>query len=255
MAVNQDPYVRSHPLNSERIALLEQRVERSQYVDVVDSEESLHRFRMVQAKIRGFLEPSDLVLRRYPVADTSAPARYARSVAYFRRGQIDDALAEIDTLIAEEPENPYFYELRGQIYFEGGRVTESLPDHRHAIALKPTSPLLRINLAQALLASEEDGGNTSANQEALRNLQFAVAHDDTSSFAWYQLAIAYARAGNEGLADLSVAEQHYAVRNMGDARNFAARARSKLPEDSVHWNRAMDIIYLTDPAQRRRGDH
>lgn len=253
ITTDQDPYIRSHPLSSDRITFLEQRVAQSRYADAEDSPESVHRLRMAQAKIRGFLDPVAVVFRRYPPEDESSEARYARSVAHFRRGETEEALADIDTLLAEEPENPYFVELRGQILFEGGRVDEAIPEYRRSIALKPDSPLLRINLGQALLASEEGNGNTAANQEALRNLQFAVAQDDASSFAWHQLAIAYARAGNEGMADLAIAERFYMVEDYEQARQFAARARDKLPEGTVNWNRAMDIIFFTDPDRRDRG--
>lgn len=255
MGINQDPFVRSHPLNPERIALLERRVETGQYREFADSETSIHRFRMVQAKIRGFLERTEVVLRRYPESDTSLPAHYARSVAHFRDGRATEALEQIDYLIATEPENPYFHELRGQILFEAGRIEESVEVHRHSVALRPEISLLRINLGQALLAIEEDGGHTPANQEAMENLQFAIAMDNSSSFAWYQLAIAYARQGNEGLADLAVAEQYYTVRDMGRAREFAIRARNKLDEDTVHWNRAMDILFLTEDGRGRNNRH
>jgi len=249
ITTDQDPYVRSHPLSSERIALLEQRVSQSPYYDEPDSEESIHRLRMAQAKIHGFLDSVSVVFRRYPPDDQSDEALYARSVAYFRQGQTELALAEIDQLLAEDEDNPYFYELRGQILFEGGRVRDSIPEYRRSIELQPTSALLRVNLGQALIASEEDRGNSPTNQEALQNLQFAVAHDDTSSFAWRQLAIAYSRAGEEGMADLSIAEQYYMVNRLQQSREFAARARDKLPEGTVHWNRAMDILFLTDPSR------
>ncbi len=252
LGVNQDPFVRSHPLNPERIALLERRVGASEYRDMVDSDESVHRFQMVQAKIRGFLERTDIVMRRYPPSDTSLPAHYARSVAYFRDGRSEAALEQIDYLIAIEPNNPYFRELRGQILFESGRIAESVEVHREAVAIRPDISLLRINLGQALLAMEEDGGDTPANQEAIQNLQYAVAWDNTSSFAWYQLAIAYGRTGDEGRADLAVAEQYYAVRDTARAREFAIRARDKLEENSVRWNRAMDILYLTEDGRGRR---
>ncbi len=253
ISTDQDPYIRSHPLSSDRIALLEERVEQSPYADATDSPESIHRLRMVQAKIRGFLEPVPVVFRRFPPEDRSQEARYARSVAYFRRGQTDEALEELDTLLAEEPENPYFHELRGQILFEGGRVAEAIPDYQRSVELAPTSALLRINLGQALLASEEDRGNTRTNQEAIRTLQFATARDNTSSFAWHQLAIAYARAGDEGMANLATAERYYMVGARPEARQFAARARDKLPEGTINWNRAMDILDLTDPSRRGNG--
>jgi len=247
ITTDQDPYVRSHPLSSNRIALLEERVANSRHRDAVDSDESIHRLRMAQAKIRGFLEPVGSVFRRFPLSDTSDEARYARAVAYFRRGETESALGEIDILIEAEPENPYFRELRGQIFFEGGRVRDAVPEYRRSIELHPQSALLRINLGQALLATAEHDGNSATNQEALEALQFAVARDNTSSFAWHQLAIAYARAGNEGMADLSIAERYYVVGSMAESRQFAARARDKLPEGTVHWNRAIDIIFYTDP--------
>jgi len=250
--IQQDAFVRSHPLNPERIALLQRRVMNSDYIGQPDSPESIHRFQMVQAKIRGFLDRTDLVRRIYPETDTSMPALYARSVANFREGRTELALGDIGQLIAIEPDNPFFHELRGQILFEAGRSEEAVPVFRTSVELRPLSSLLRINLAQALLAMEEEGGDSEANQEALRNLQIAVAFDDTSSFAWYQMAIAHGRAGNEGSADLAIAERYYAVRNLHEARQFAIRARDKLPENGSQWNRAMDLIFLTNEAQNGR---
>jgi len=251
--VNQDPYVRSHPLNQERIALLERRVLNSSNLGTPDSDDSLHRFAMVQAKLTGFLDNPYLVLRRYPEDDLSMPAHYARAVAYFREGRTDLALSQIDHLIGIEPENAFYHELRGQILFEGARLEDAIVSYRTSSDLRPEIALLRINVAQALLASADDEGDTAANQEALRNLQYAVAHDNTSAFAWHQMSIAYSRTGNIGMAELAIAEQYYTVHRMNEAREFAIRARGKLPEDGVSWNRAMDIIYLTGQGRTRDG--
>lgn len=251
LGIDQDPFVRSHPLNAERIQLLEQRIDRSPYRDVEDDPAEVFRLQMVQAKIYGFLDRVDVVLRRYPESDTSEPAMYARSVAYFRQGRTDDALDELDELIDAQPENPYLFELQGQILLEGRRSREAIAAFRHSVELLPYNALLRINLAQALLASEDDSDRDSPrNQEALQNLQFAVARENNSSFAWHQMAIAYARAGNRGMADLSTAERYYLAGQREEARQFAARARDNLEEGTVDWNRAMDILRLTDPDRR-----
>ena len=250
ITTDQDPYVRSHPLSSNRIALLEERVSNSRYGTPLTATRVSTACGWRRQKFAASSSQWALCFGVTRPSDTSQEARYARSVAFFRRGETENALGEIDTLIGEEPENPYFRELRGQILFEGGRIGDAVPEYRRSIELRPQSALLRINLGQALLATAEHDSNSATNQEALEALQFAVARDNTSSFAWHQLAIAYARAGNEGMADLSIAERYYVVGSMAEARQFAARARDKLPEDTVHWNRAIDILFYTDPERR-----
>ncbi len=64
--------------------------------------------------------------RRYPLSDTSLPARYARAISAYRHGDMRDAIAQIDSLIQTQPSNPYFYELKGQALLEGGRPAEAV---------------------------------------------------------------------------------------------------------------------------------
>ena len=103
-----NPYYQSHPLANERLTALQRRAEASPHYDRRDSAEEIHRLKLIQAKIRGFLHDPDKTLQFYPTSDQSEPARYARAVAYFRNSQIDKALAEIDTLTAENLRTPIF---------------------------------------------------------------------------------------------------------------------------------------------------
>jgi len=250
------PYWRSHPLSSARIAALQRRVDASPHKGKSDSDESMHRFELMRGKLIGFVNEPYVTMRLFPPEDTSDKARYARSIAYFRAVELDNALAEIDALIEKEPNNPYFYELRGQILFESGHVEDAIPFHRKAVELKPEEPLLRVNLAQAMIAlpdSENDHDNTTA---AKKQLELALAADDKNSFAYYQLAIAYSREGNEGMAALSTAERYYHAGDLAGATNFAGRARNKLEKGSPAWQRASDILNVARTMGadgRRRG--
>jgi predicted Zn-dependent protease len=84
------------------------------------------RHDMVRAKISAFMERPDTVYRRYPLSDTSMPARYAHAITTYRHGDLRDALIQIDALIQMQPANPYFYELRGQALLEGGKPPEAI---------------------------------------------------------------------------------------------------------------------------------
>lgn len=247
-AQKQNPYVRTHPLSSDRIAALSERTKNSPYADVLESKEQVFEFEMMKAKLYGFLNRPELTFYRYPASDTSMPARYARAVAYYRIPEVDKALAEIDSLIADQPNNPYFQELKGQIFFETGRAAEAIPYHNKSVELLPDAPLLRINLAQAMIATEDSGLNAAA----IRHLETAILSEQENSFAWHQLAVAYARQGKIGKADLATAERHFNNRQMGPAVAFAKRARINVVKGSTHWQRAMDIIEIASTAQVER---
>ena len=48
-------------------------------------------------------------------------------------------IAQIDGLIQAQPNNPYFYELKGQALLEGGQPAEAIAPLRHAVAARATT--------------------------------------------------------------------------------------------------------------------
>ncbi|MEM1139296.1 MAG: M48 family metalloprotease [Pseudomonadota bacterium] len=240
----QDPYVRSHPLSSDRMAALENRIQSSPYRDRVDSAADQQRLDRAKAKLYGFLDEPNVTLRRFPNSDQSTEARYARAVAYFRQPNITMALTEIDALIAEEPTNAFFHELKGQILFESGDPALSVPHHRRASELAPTMELLRLNLATALIAQPAAESLADPNREAIEHLERVLQTEPDNAFAWRQTAIAYSRLGLQGEAQLATAERYFAIGRFVEAAQFSARARDQLPEGSPSWNRASDILNI-----------
>ena len=86
-----DPYVQNHPMPAERMAALEALV-KTPYWDKKDPPELQFRHDMMRAKLYGFTERPDSVLRRYPASDTSMPARYAHAIIAYRFGDMRSAL-------------------------------------------------------------------------------------------------------------------------------------------------------------------
>lgn len=234
----QDPYLRSHPLSTQRLSALEDRVTSSPYFDVVDPPAWSSQFEMVKAKLWGFLDNPALTFRRFPSTDQSLPAHYARAVAFHRRGDAARALVELEPILVAMPNNPFAWELKGQILFESGKVEESIPPQRRAVELAPNSPLLRVGLAQSLISTE-----TAENTiEGLEHLQFAERFDNENSRAFHQASIAYARLGEYGNAELATAERFYVLGQLQRAKQHAKRAQNELPSGSPGWLRAEDIL-------------
>ncbi len=234
----QDPYLRSHPLSTQRLSALEDRVLRSPFVDVQDPPEWVAAFEMIKAKLHGFIDRPALTFRRFPASDTSLPARYARAVAYHKMGDVARATAELEPLLVAMPNNPFVWELKGQILFESGKIAESVDPYRRAVALAPNSPLLRVGLGQSLIGLERE----KETIEGLEQIEISLRSDKENSRAYHQAAIAYARLGDYGNAELSTAERFYAVGQLPRAKQHAARAQVELNEGSPGWLRAEDIL-------------
>ncbi len=232
------PYLLTHPYSSNRVESLRQRVEAGEHYGATDSEDFQVRFEFMQAKLIGFIRSQGQTLARYPLTDTSAPARYARAVAYYRVNELERSQSELNSLLAEQPNNPYFLELMGQILFESGRAEQSIPYHRASLEAAPNQPLLQINLARALTAAN---GRAGAD-EAVSLLQAALAREPDNAFGWRELAQARNLQGNQPLAELASAEQNFAIGNFPAALSFAERARRELPRNTPSYQRATDLV-------------
>ncbi|MBX9802399.1 MAG: M48 family metalloprotease [Caulobacteraceae bacterium] len=239
------PYFRSHPLSSDRIENLRRFVAEQSNYDRVDSPERVAQHALILAKIHAFMDEPNQTLRDYPESDVSLPARYARSIAWYRDGQTEKALAAVDTLLSEQPENPYLWELKGQILFEEGRPGEAIGAHQRSVELMPDAPLLRINLAHALIETHD----TDKLDQAVTELRRATALEGDNTLAWRLLSQAYASQGKEGEARLASAEMYFAGGAEVEATQFALRARDMLEPGTAEWTRAMDIVFASGATQ------
>jgi predicted Zn-dependent protease len=247
-AQGADPYYMSHPMPAERVAALEEIARTSPYWDKKDDPALQLRHDMMRAKISGFLERQDTVYRRYPLADNSLPARYAHAIATYLHGDLRNALGQIDSLIQVQPNNPYFYELRGQALLEGGKPSEAIVPLRKALALSNNAPLIEILLGQALVATD----NKAYTEEAISTLRNAMAREAEQPLGYMQLAMAYARKGDLAEADLASAQAAFLRGDNKTARDLASRAKTRFAVGTPGWVKADDIVAAKLPAGQKK---
>jgi predicted Zn-dependent protease len=235
---NADPYLQTHPFPAERASTLEQLAKASPYWNVKDPPALQLRHDLMRAKLSGYLESVDTVLRRYPLSDQSLPARYARAISTYRHGDLRTAVAEMDGLIRSEPANPYFEELKGQALMEGGHAKEALAPLRRAVELSHRAPLIELLLGQDLVAlhSKKDAS------EAITILKTALQREPDMSQSYLQLAMAYGQTGDNAHADLASARAALTRGDAKTARMLAERAKRGLAVGSPAWVQADDIV-------------
>jgi len=235
-AAHQDPWVRTHPLTSQRVEYVREHVLHSRFADAKDPPDLLELHKRMKAKLAAFLQPPQTTLQAIKADDNSVAARYARAVAYYRIPDLKKAVPTIDGLISDYPNDPYFHELKGQMLFENGRIAEAVAPYEQAVKLMPTNALLRMELGQVQLETNDP----KLVPKALTHLTEAVRFEDRNPDAWRFLAIAYGRSDNIGMMALALSEQGIAAGDFTLARQQAARALKLLPAGPAK-QRALDI--------------
>ena len=167
-------------------------------------------------------------------------ARYARTIADYRNSNVDKALDGIDALIADESDNPFFHELKGQMLVDFGRVEQAIAPYSRAVELAPNAPLIRIAYAHALL--EDRSGGDASIRSAIDNLERALADEKRSGRANRLLATAHGRLGREDIAKVYLAEEAILQRNFEYAERQAEAALQTLDPNSREALKAKDVI-------------
>lgn len=229
-----DPYMLTHPLTGLRIDHVRNHAEKAKVpygafpkaLDVANQ-------RMI-AKLFSFISSPEKTLIRYPVSNKSVAARMARAIAYYKMPDLTRSLAEIDGLIAEEPNDPFLHELKGQILFENNRTKDALAPYQAAVRLLPNSALLLSDLAKVELAQNDPALLSSA----VAHMEKSNVLDDANASNWRLLATGYGKQGNMGMSNLALAEEALLL----DQPDLAIR------------NAEMALPLLNGPAKVRAND-
>ncbi|GGD88520.1 peptidase [Aureimonas endophytica] len=237
--VQPNRYITSHPAPRDRIALLQTAAHESPYFDVPDSPELQLRHDLARAKIIAYNDGAGAVQRVFRKDPRGLPALYGDAISTHLAGSPALALQKIDAVIAKNPKNPYFHEMRGEILMEAGRARDAAAAFQTASKLDPKkSGLIEASIGQALVT----GGDKGQMKDAVAHIKKGLETDPTNSVAYRFLAMAYNALGDDAAAELATAEGYWHGGAMKDARIFAARAQLKLKPGTPQWLQAQDIL-------------
>ena len=245
-----DSYARTHPLSSERIAALEQRYEADPAWAKPSYPALEARFQRIKAKLTGYIDPKRAVVL-YPESDQSVAAHYARAYAYHLGAYPDKAESETDALLAANPRDPFFLELKGQVLLEGGHPKDAIAPLRQAVAIAPNQPMIAVSLGHALIASEDPKNFAEAKQVLIS----AVNRYNDNPFAWLQLGIVYDHEGDEPRAALATAERNNLEDEPKLALASAKQAMAGLAVGTPDYLRAQDIAMVSQAQLKKKKKH
>ena len=237
-------YLRTHPLSATRINRIEDLVKsRSATVrrqDPAVTRKHEYWYARARAKFRGFLNTPSRNIRELRTADSSEINSIVRAISYFRLPDFDSGLKETERLLRIRPDDPFYNELKGQFLLASGRVQPAIDSYRKAVSLAPREPLLLAGLGRAQLALR----NRDSISGALKTLKRAYDLDPRDSRMLRDLAIAYQKDGQRGMAALVTAERFALNAQFAQAATHAGHAQNLLQTGSPEWQKARDILQM-----------
>ena len=233
----QDPFLRTHPLTRERMEMIKRNTPKT---TIMESSIDKKAYLRIKAKLEGFLEnPGKILLKN---KGNSVHERYARAIALFRIPMFRKSLNEINMLINDYPNDPFFLELKAQIYSENGYLEEAIEAYQKSLNIIPDTPLIMLSLSGLLLESSKY--NIDRAKIAKNYLLNIIKKEPENILAWHLKGIAHNRLGETSEADLSAAEEFLKRRNYGRAKYFANKVISETKKFSSQNIRASDIIKI-----------
>ncbi|MFU1476708.1 M48 family metalloprotease [Roseovarius sp. C7] len=240
----QDPYARSHPMSVDRYRAIKRLAEANARPGA-KSPNADYWFARAKGKLSAFKRSPKWTLTRAGESGFRDVKLMREAAAHHRQSRMGRAIKSIDAALAVRRNDPYYLELRGQILMENRRFAEAANSYARAVNAAPNDALILGSYGRALLAQGQVN-------KALQILTKARARDAGDIRVMRDLGVAYAKAGNRGMASLVTAERYALQGRLGDAGLHAGRASDLLPRGSAGWQRAQDVLSAAKAAQRKR---
>ena len=240
----QDAYARTHPLSRDRFRRIQQLAE-AQGANVRPDPRAEYWFARAKGKLSAFLRAPKWTLTRAGESGHEDIKLMRQAIAYHRQADLKRAMSAIDGAVARRPDDPYLHELRGQILMEGRQIKPAVAAYARATNLAPDNALILGSYGRSLLAD----GQVAKAQEFLERSR---SRDGRDSRILRDLAVTYAKQGNNGMASVVTAERYAMAGRLKDAKIHAERATALLPRGSAAWQRAQDVLAAAEAAEKRR---
>jgi predicted Zn-dependent protease len=235
-------YFLTHPLSRERVTFLKNY--ENQATNVF-SPEQIHKFYRAALKLEAFTS-SSVTLYNSNEVPNEIDRNYANSIINMRIGKITESINLLTSNIEVEKENPYFYELMGQLYLSKGNSRQAADNLKTSYDLaKGSKELITMEYVTALL---------SLNKGVITKKEIEFSMQKIGNYLLYQpgdpgklkmMANLYALQGQKDYSNYYLAEREYYLGNQDKSRvmlNFLKKNNKNPKGLEIKINDLLDLI-------------
>lgn len=229
-----NPNMINHPLTNERLQNIRAKISALSKNKQNKQTKYDKQYELVRAKLTGYLKTPNNILLLYPYSDKSDYALYARAIGNMRSGNLSVAKTGVGTLLGRDKNNPYYYELLGDIEYQYGHYDDSISAYEHALQLSNNAP--QIQTALALVLIERNKPNDT--ERALELCKHSLLQEPMALTYW-----TLARVYDTDARSLWAMAEYYNLKNDKPmAKKYAKQAIKKLQSDTSEYIKSNDIL-------------
>lgn len=230
-------YFATHPLSRNRKEFVENKIRKENNLNV-DWFNKIYgtEFNFIKAKIIAF-NGGDLSFARGTDYEV-----YAKAIIFMRHGKTKEALASIDYLIDKYKNNPYFFELKGDIYLGANDVDNALIWYNKADELLKDNVLIKNTIAFIIIKYKKE----NLYNDAENKLNFVIKYDERNPGALKLMGELYFSKGDLAQSYLYLADYYSKIRDKKKALRYLDMAK-KEPKDKKTERKIGDLeIFVND---------
>ena len=191
----------------------------------------------MKSKLNGFFLTEEQIEFLYPNKQ-ELESLYAYALNSYRIGKINNAILLIDKCIKIDSDNPYFHELKGQMYYETGLFKKAIESFLISNRILPNEKEFQLFLAKSLYHS-----NNLVNQEKSINILWSyIKKDEFPIDAWHYLGLNYGKLKKLDYSSYAFAEK-YVLANKFDNAKIHIKKAKKITKDPILIKKLSDLEY------------
>ncbi|APR99156.1 M48 family metalloprotease [Wolbachia endosymbiont of Folsomia candida] len=227
-----EQYFRTHPLSDKRVFAVQNYKVKNNVKPVLT--DKLLKFERMVAKLDSFFSPVHVLSSKYEGNDKIS--EYVNAIVCYRQGKVEEAIARVDLLIQESLSDPYLYELKAEMLYKSGSLSEAVKMYEESLKYLSgdNNYLVKLALSHTLLLHGDA-------KKAIFYLEQIVSVEPNNSFVWKYLSIAYKRDADTAMYYFALTKKACIEGNSKQFMKYAELAVQALPKNSRYLLQIEDM--------------
>ena len=225
---NELEYYSTHPLSRNRKQFVENKLKNEKNINDNFNQKYQEKFNFIKAKILAYQSNTSKDYATSIKFNTDY-GKYANAIINMNNNKTKLALNDINYLIKKYQNNPYFYELKGDIYLKENNVNEALRNYNISDKLLKNNILIKKMIAFIIVKYHQQ----DLYQKAINNLNYVIQVENDDNASLKLLAEAYFLNNEKAMSYLTLAKYYISINDDKKATKYLEMAKKETDDKGI----------------------